>query len=185
MEERIRLIQQYTETAIHEMNDNYSFKDAKVSLEKAFELCSPSEDLAYYQIMATLLNDLQFRWRTIFRMMKIKKQYKLLFAYIDLKFSDIVNFRVDCENTEEADIMNTICCTVYNRMLCFYQAFHSAHTNAGLIWGLLGLGIGNLLVRKFMAHIRSVGKNMAIALRKYNSTNAQILQNIKEFAHEK
>lgn len=185
MENRVIKMQECTNLAISMMNDELSFEKMKVYLEQAFSLCSPTEDLAYYQIMATVFCNLSFRTRTAIGMSKVKKQYLLLFEYMDEKFSSIVNFNVDANNVEEANVVNSICCDIYNGTNRYYLAFYNSHVNAGAIWGLAGIGIAHASLKNFRKHINSIGKNAALVLKKYNTLDEQILKNIKEFSGEK
>lgn len=185
MKNRVEKIQEYTETAVRIMNEELSFERMRVYLEKAFVLCSPTEDLAYYQIMATVFTQLYFRTKTAFGTGKVKKQYGLLYEYIDSKFASIVNFNADINSEEEAGVVNSICCDIYNGANRYYEALAKAYMNGGSVFGLIGLGIGYSKVKPLLNRIKSMGKSAARILRKYNTTDVQILQNIKTFANEK
>ena len=178
---RAEKMQEYTESAISMMNDERSFAKMKGYLEKALALCSPTEDLAYYQVMATVFCNLAFRTRTAIGTSKVKKQYLFLYEYIDEKFSSIVNFDADVYNEEEANVVNSICCDIFNGANRYYLAFYNAHMNAGSVWGLAGIGIAHASLKKFRKYIKSIGANAACILKKYYTQNEQILMNIKEF----
>ena len=178
-EEIVAQIEQNTSLAIRAMNNDISFFAMKVYLDNAFALCSPKNDLGYYNIIASVFNNLHFRTKTLFGTQKVQKQYLLMYEYLDDKFSNIVNYNVNPQDEEEANLANSICCDIYNGLYRYYNAFSEGIMGGFSAFGLLGIGISYAVTKKkFLKYIKSFACNAAYMLKKYHTANQQILDNI-------
>lgn len=181
----IKKINNETNQAIRVMNQEWSFENAKVHLEEAFNCCSPKEDLGYYNIISSLFLALEFRTKNAFQTKKVRKAYAQLYEYCAQKFKNIRTFNVNADNDEEAMQLNSICVDIYNRSLKFLEVFVET---SGRLYGL-GIIPGVVAVHKvkkeFIPHIQSIAQDAAFVLRKYKIDDVTVRENIKHFESEK
>lgn len=180
-----------TSLAINAMNVNWSFSEMKTHLEQAFGLCSPYDDLEYYGIIASVFENLQFQTATGSQTKKLRKQYLLMYDYLDEKFSTIGNFDLNPNDESELSSAIEICKSVCDGAVRYGNAFISAAASQtsimvgiGVFLGLVGSLFFGLIYgipygkikKKFKKHIKSFEKNAKLFLSKYENNATYSLE---------